>query len=82
MASEGNFVVPEASFDHETPNEPDSPCSCVADLEGVPVSVRYSIYWEAVTTSDATFLGVALVARATLDGVELPGVTYYGSCSS
>ena len=30
----------EASFDHETPKEPDAPSSCVADPEGVSVSVR------------------------------------------
>ena len=33
---------PEASSDHETPKEPHSFSSCVADPEGVPVSVRSS----------------------------------------
>ena len=32
----------EASSDHETPKEPDAPSFCVADPEGVPVSVRSS----------------------------------------
>ena len=50
--------------------------------EGVPVSVRFSSHWEAVTTLDATFLGVALVARAARDWVEVPGGTYSGSRSS
>ena len=46
------------------------------------VSVRSSSDWEEVTTPDATFLGVALGARAALDGVEVPGGTYSGSRSS
>ena len=37
---------------------------------------------EAVTTLNATFLGVALGARAVREGVEVPGGTYSGSCSS
>ena len=36
----GTSVDPEASFDHETPKDPDVPSSLVADPEGVPVSVR------------------------------------------
>ena len=56
--------------------------SFVANPEGVPVSVRSSSEWEAVTTPDATFFGVALVARAARDGVEVFGGTYSGSCSS
>ena len=35
-----------------------------------------------MTTTDATFLGVALVARAARAGVAVPGGTYSGSCSS
>ena len=70
---------PEASSDHETPKEPDTPSSFVADLEGVPISVRSSSDWEAVTTPDATFLGVALGARAGQEGVKVPGGTYSGS---
>ena len=35
-----------------------------------------------MTKLDATFLGVALVARATRDGVVVPGGTYSRSCSS
>ena len=31
---------------------------------------------------DATFLGIALVARAARDGVAVPGGTYPRSCSS
>ena len=66
VAGAGTSVDPEASSDHETPKEPDTP-SCVADPEGVPVSMCSSSDWEAVTTSDATFLGVTLVARAARD---------------
>ena len=32
--------------------------------------------------SDATILGEDLAARAARDGVEVPGGTYSGSCSS
>ena len=56
--------------------------TCVADPEGVSVSVRSSSNWEAVTTLDATFLGVTLAARAARDRVEMPRGTYSGSCSS
>ena len=73
---------PEASSDHDTPKEPDAPSSFVADPEGVPVSVRSSSDWEAVTTADATVLGVALGARAAREGVEVPGGTNSGSLSS
>ena len=69
----------EASSEHDTPKDPDAPSSFVADPEGVPVSVRSSSDWDAVTTWDATFLGVALGARETREGVELPGGTYSGS---
>ena len=82
VAGAGTSADPEASSDHETPKEPDAPSSFVADLEGVPVSVRSSSYLEAVTTPDTTFLGVALGARAALEGVEIPGGTYLGSRSS
>ena len=54
----------------------------MADLEGVPVSVRSSSDWEAVTTPDATVLGVALGARAAREGAEVPGGIYSGSRSS
>ena len=54
----------------------------MADPEGVPVSVHSSSDWEAVTTPDATFLGVALGERATREGVEVLGGTYSGSRSS
>ena len=56
----GTSAEPEASSDHDTPKEPDAPSSFVADPEGVPVSVRSYLDWEAVTTPDATVLGVAL----------------------
>ena len=82
VASAGTSTEPEASPDHYTPNEPDAPSSFVADPEGVPVSVRSSSDWEAVTTPNATFLGVALGARAAREGVEVPGGTYSGSRSS
>ena len=82
VAGEGTSAEPEASSDHNTPKEPNAPSSFVADIEGVPVSVRSSSHWEAVTTTDATFLGVALGERAARGGVEVPGGTYSGFCSS
>ena len=82
MAGAGTSAEPEASSDHDTPKEPDAPSSFVADPEGVPVSVRSSSDWEAVTTPDATFLGMALGARAAREGAEVPGGTYSGSRSS
>ena len=54
----------------------------MADPEGVSVSVRSSSDWEAVTTMDSAFLGVALVAREAREGVEVPRGTYSGSGSS
>ena len=54
----------------------------MTDPEGVPVSVRSSSDWEAVTTPDATVLGVALGALAAREGEEVPGGTYLGSRSS
>ena len=82
VVGEGTSADPEASSDHETPKEPDAPSSLVADPEGVSVSLRSSSDWEAVTTPDSTFLGVALAAHAARDGVERPGGTYLGSRSS
>ena len=82
VAGAGTSADPEASSDHETPKDPDAPSSLVANPEGIPVSVRSSSHWEAVTTPDATFLGIALVARAAPDGVVGPGGSYLGSCSS
>ena len=78
----GTSAEPEASSNKDTPKEPDDPFSFVADVEGVPVSVHSSSDWEAVTTPDATFLGVALGARAAQKRVEVPGGTYSGSRSS
>ena len=69
-------------MDHDTPKETDAPCSFVADPEGVPVSVRSSLEWEVVTMQEATFLGVALGAHASREGVEVPGGIYSGSRSS
>ena len=60
VAGAGTSADPEASSDQDTPKEPDAPSSFVADPEGVPVSVRSSSDWEAVTTPDATILGVSL----------------------
>ena len=82
VAGAGTSAEPEASSDQDTPKEPDAPSSFVADPEGVPVSVHSSSDWEAVTTPDATVLGVALGARAAREGAEVPGGTYSGSCSS
>ena len=73
MAGAGTSAEPQASSDHDTPKETDAPSSFVADPEGVLVSVRSSSDWEAVTTPDATFLGMALGARAAREGVEVPG---------
>ena len=69
----GTSTELKASSDHENPKEPDAASSFVGDPEGVPVSVRSSSDWEAFTTPDATFLGVALGARAAREGVEVPG---------
>ena len=82
VAGAGTSAEPEASSDQDTPKEPDAPSSFVADPEGVPVSVRSSSDWEAVTTPDATVLGVALGARGEREGAEVPGGTYLGSRSS
>ena len=82
MAGAGTSEEPEASSDHDTPKEPDAPSSFVADPEGVLVSVRSSLNWEAVTTPDATVLGVALGACAARESVKVPGGTYSGSRSS
>ena len=73
VAGAGTSAEPEASSDHDTPKEIDAPSSFVADPEGVPVSVRSSSDWEAVTTPDATFLGVALGARAAREGWKCLG---------
>ena len=78
----GTSTELKASSDHENPKEPDAPSSLVADPEGVPVSMRSSSDWEAVTTPDATILGVALGASAAREGAEVPGGTYSGSRSS
>ena len=78
MAGAGTSAEPEASAGQDTPNKLNDPSLFVADPEGVPVSVRSSSDREAVTTPDATFLGVALGARAAREGVEVPGGTYSG----
>ena len=82
VAGAGTSADPEASSDQDTPKEPDAPSSFVADPEGVPVSVRSSSDWEAVTTLDATVLGVALGARVAREGTKVPGGMYSGSRSS
>ena len=38
----GTSAEPDAFSDHDTPKEPDTPSSFVADPEGVPVSVHSS----------------------------------------
>ena len=75
VAGAGTSAEPEASSDQDTPKVPDAPYSFVVDPEGVPVNVRSSSDWEAVTTPDATVLGVALGARAAREGAEVPGGT-------
>ena len=82
MAGAETYANPESSSDHKTHTKLDTPFSCVADPEGVPVSIRSSLDWEEVNTLDATFLGVDVVARATRAGVAIPGGTYSGLCSS
>ena len=72
MAVAGTLADPEASSDQETPKKIDAPSSCLADLEVLSVSVRFSLDKEEKNAPDATFLGVALVARATPDGVAVP----------
>ena len=42
VARAGTLAEPEASSDQHTLKEPNAPSSFVADLEGVPVSVRSS----------------------------------------
>ena len=79
VAGAGTSADPEASSDQDAPKEPDAPSSFVADPEGVPVSVRSSLDWKAVTTPDATVLGVALGARVARQGAEVPGGMYSGS---
>ena len=78
VAGAGTSADPEASSDHETPKEPDAPSSLVANPEGVPVSVHSSLDWEAVTTPDATFLGVALQAREARKGWKCLGARTRG----
>ena len=73
---------PEASSYLDIPKEPDAPSSFVADPEIVPVSVCSSYDWEAVTTPNATVLGVALGARVAREWAEVPGGMYSGSRSS
>ena len=82
VAGAGTSAETEASSNHDTLKEPNTPSSFVADPEGVAVNVRSSSDWEALTTLDATFLGVALGAHAERAGVEVPGGTYSGSRSS
>ena len=55
VAGAGTSADPEAFSDHETLKELDAPSSSVVDAEGVPVSVRSSSEWEAVTMPDAPF---------------------------
>ena len=42
VAGEGTSSDPEASSDYETPKDPDTPSSFVAEAEGVSVSVHSS----------------------------------------
>ena len=78
MAGAGTLANKEVAYDHEIHKEPNAPSSLAHD----PVSLRSSSYWEAMTTLDITFLGMALAAREARDGVEVPGGTYSGSRSS
>ena len=78
VAGAGTSADPAASSDQDAPKETDAPSSFVADPEGVPVSVRSSSDWEAVTTPDTTFLGVDLGAHAAREGVEVPGAHTQG----
>ena len=82
VAVVGTYAEQEASSEKDTPKELNTSSSFVANPEGVPVSVCSSSDWEAVTTSDVTFLGVTLGARAAQERVEVRGGTYSGSLSS
>ena len=82
MAGAGTSAELEASSDHDTPKDTNAPSSFVAYPEGVPVSVCFSSDWEAVSTPDATFSGMALGARAARERVEVHEGTYSGSRSS
>ena len=76
MAGAEISADPHASIDHESHKEPDAPSSSGANPKGVPVILRSSLDWETVSTPDATFLGVALVAHASPTGVLVLGGTY------
>ena len=78
VAGAGTLGYPEASSDYETPKDPDTPSSFVAEAEGVSVSVHSSSNWEAVTTPDATFFSVALAARAARMGWKCLGARTRG----
>ena len=82
VAGAGTSAEPEASSDQDTPKEPDAPSSFMADPEGVPISVRSSSDWVAVTTPDATVFGVALGHVQHGKVRKCLGGTYSGSCSS
>ena len=72
VARAATLVDPEDSSDQETPKKTDAPSLCVADPEGVLVSACFSLDWETVTMSNATFLCIALVAREARVGVVVP----------
>ena len=43
MAGAGTSAEPEASLDHDTPKDPDSPSSFVADQEGDQIFHEFGI---------------------------------------
>ena len=59
----------EDSLDLQPSDEPDTSSKfkpsleCAAEQEGVPISMRFSSDWEAVTTPGTTFMGVALMVH-------------------
>ena len=57
----------------EASSKPDTPLKLEADKDGVPVSVRYSSNWEAMTTLSAPFLGVPLMDCVGSGGVYVSG---------
>lgn len=76
----GTFEADASSY-LEASSEPDDPSEPAADRDGVPVSVPFSSYLEAMTTSNTTFVGVPRVILAAHVDVWVTGGTYFGSSS-
>ena len=72
-------LVEWADSEHEASLEPNALKEPEEDPNGVPISMRFSSDWEAVTTPGATFLGVPRVILEGVVGVWVTRGTYYGS---